>query len=360
VQKNYAWIFLRKGWNEPNKEEFTRIVGEILASLIPNLSKSNKTYRLRLFNKQVENNGSSFADIGLAVIKYAGTLEYEAPLIRCLVGKDNCIFFIQRLNTYEFPHYSIHDPTEIILQFSSRAHIFLGYKLHLHEMEDYILLKGRHNCILNCGLCCDGSCQTKSPLLGGLYCKGLTTVGKFCMYHLLEIPLPQENSICREYYCGAMHDIIETSGNSFGCMIDHFTPHYGFERMEEFFRLFNEIHAKKNDGQQELVEKVSEKQQRSVEIEQYWNGVHGIQVVFARYSQTNQKEIEKLEFLLGHNEFQKINQIISQSSLFKLEDRNALTERLNQMDVWLNNYQKRKEAELVESVSPCFNRAVME
>jgi hypothetical protein len=360
VKKNYAWLFLRKGWSDPNKVEFTRIVGEILTSLIPMLSKSNSTYRLRLFHKHVENNGSSFADIGLAVVKYAGTFDYEAPIVRCLIGGDNCLFFLQKLNIYEFPLFSIHDPTKIILQFSSRAHVYLSNKLQLSENEDYILLKGRHNCILNCGMCCDGSCQTKSPLLGGLYCKGLTTVGKFCMYQLLGIPLPNENSICKEYFCGAMHDITETSGNSYGCMIDHFTPNYGLEKMEEFFSLFNEIQAKIQEKETDSIVKISIKQQRSKEIEQYWNGVRGIQVVFARYSQTSPIEIEKLEFLLGHNEFKKIHQIIAKSSLFKPEDRHELTKGLDQMDAWLDIYQKRKDAELTESAVPCYNREVIE
>jgi hypothetical protein len=367
MNKNYCWFFFQKPFNNTDYLKLKNIIEDFINThtLIALRKIEGYQFSLQSTNHQFKTlkdheQYSSIQmceiwyDCSITIDKIFGDFTYSVPLIRILFGFDNIIMYLNRLNPNEFK--IIMESSVPITQFSllqSKIDNFLQDYFKLQKNEDYLEIDGFHYCVLNCGDCCDCSVHTRSPLLGGQYCKYLTSVGYFCMHRLLNPPQIPHDQVCIDYFCGDLCGLEWESINELqkykwiGTQLRKFQPMYGQDEMQEFFDIYYKIKAHTED------EKITNVAQRAKEIDIYTESIKNLLLFLQDLSLTetsieSKKTIDKIVFLAERSEFSRSQEAIQRSNTISQDAKDILSNLIGKLIGWQLIYQKRKGKDVME------------
>lgn len=308
---NFVWFFLRNKLSETQVTEVKQYFIEIISKIIPDIRQSFPEYSFYLYNSKEEfdlkgDKKEDWTEIGIKIERVKGTYAYRKPLFRGFFGINNFLVYLNKLNPTVFPKIMTDDRTrEIMEKIGVLLHRYVINEYKMTEYSDFFMTQGFHNCILNCATCCDASEHSRLPLEGGLYCKAMTNIGRFCLYKLFDIPLREGYDICDEYYCCDINNPISNCrSNLIGCQLSSFIPEYQQEDMDEFFSLMNRVHNIKNPTC--IPESILNSTRRSKEIDLYWKLVEDMKDIMIEYKSDEDIFYQEFAELFNHNEFKKL------------------------------------------------------
>jgi hypothetical protein len=259
--------------------------------------------RENISRKKIPNDSGCF-ELGIEIVKQMDDFKYKFPILRVLMGINNIMLYINRINRYTFPNLKNTDIYPKILEkYSIILENFYINDLNFVNGETIIMISGFHNCFLNCGECCDGADRTKSPLEGGMYCKALTNIGNLCMYQLSNLEYPEENTICREFFCGDIQCSNDLNVENLGCQVRKFITEYSKKDMDEFFNNFRKIKTKK-------LHDILNSSQRSDEINKYWGSINKIIEISKLKGQKDTIFFNKFLYSLGVYNFDNCMEVL--------------------------------------------------
>ena len=239
MENNYSWFFFRRILKKGTIQRIFMFLDNNLKEINQDLKKNYPIYDFRQYNNVIRSVKLRKADLnyieaGIHIIKKIGNFEQIKQILRIFIGKNNLVVYLEKIYPNEYPEvFASEFLSDILKKLSDKMVLYLENKLKIKSIQNYILISGYHCCMLNCGECCDGSDHTKSGLLGGLYCKGMTNIGKFCSYRLFGLEIPVKGHICQDYYCGDLENPFQSDVVPIGCSLKRFIPKYTDKDMEE-------------------------------------------------------------------------------------------------------------------------------
>jgi hypothetical protein len=354
---NFAWIIFRKQFSPGYQAKFhefftTQLKADLMEfqSRIPeNINKEysidnyNHTYRITE-KKMVQD----ILEIGLFILINQGIFTYRQPFFRVLIGLDSILFYFQRVDLTQFGFIFTNNAyIELISRFTQEKlhqfQTFLEKELQSKNKRDFRIIAGDHSCWLNCGGCCDGADHTRSPLLGGRYCKALTPVGNFCLYRLFSPARSPEHPVCAEYRCGLLQN--PYGEEAFGTEVYRFPPAFNAWEREELFTIMDAV------DRGEPIEQVFSRMSRTQEVDHYFAITERIQFLLEELhtaaldnSRINQF-IEAFLFALSRNYPADCRALIAQYRA-DLEERGPVADRLGEtlygFEAWLEQFSYRR------------------
>ncbi|MBD3352216.1 MAG: hypothetical protein GF364_12075 [Candidatus Lokiarchaeota archaeon] len=352
--QNFSWFFLKAILSKKKMTELKLFISHKIKEIIDKLRKEQQDKDLRYYNVDnkydlKEINSSNWLEIGIQYIKKIGNYEHLKPLIRIIIGENNFVMFIQQLNADIFPQLSRWEELSLIIsQIEHLLEDFIITHFRLEKRRDYLLFHGHHNCVLNCGGCCNGREHTMHPLQGGLYCKAQTNIGKFCLYKLFNVDLPPGHEICNDYYCYEISLEARNDPKILGCYLKRFIPHYSQSDINEFFKIINSI--TKSKDKRTAIKKIVEKTYKSDEIDLFWSKVNKLKKIMKKYVKIYPTVVKNLNSKLSRNQFERCLEILQKkennlsnspkNSQFK-QDIELMRNYLASLIKWKQMYNKR-------------------
>jgi hypothetical protein len=335
---NYVWVFFRKPLTLAQSHELEVFFQTIFKSWEEIFAKIQPKFTYLRYNIQYQHEKSKTDELGVALQRIEGEECLKQPLIRVFFGTDNLIIFRQRIDSIRYPILARYDEYEIFFQeMKEKILQYLQQSWEYKKSNDFIEISGHHSCLLNCGKCCDGSDFTRSPLLGGRYCKAITTVGDLCLYRLYNPSLPSEDPVCGEYLCGMCQSTVDPEHKGTGCGLYAFTPEFDAADREEFFDLMGKI-ARKED-----ITLTSTFQTRAAEVEQY----HIITALFEERLKPIQNELPKFVegflFALSRHYIDNCESLLKQNKDQLGVHYERLADALEGYTYWFDRYNNRRK-----------------
>ncbi len=338
---NFRWYF----FEEPLKEfNYNLILNGALIILPPlvermnlNLQKISDESTFCLEKESHIYEDTEYCKISLSIEKVIGDFSYSNPWIVVLLGKDTLLCYWEQIRMEEF--FTNLKAIESIInldffkQFIDTFNSFMENEIAKSSIQKPLIIEGRHHCYLNCGMCCDGQDKTRSPMLGGQYCKALTDIGKFCLCYLRG--LPPDHNVCVDYTCGLLQEPEWDSQIVYGCKIKHFLPRYDDHLRIEFINfmrkyykiLLNYSYGPKYDEflpqplQNTLkinpeLESLLEPLPRSLEINAYWDAISYFQTHLKKLKEISpqfyREFYKELKFRMARNQIKKVGVLIEE------------------------------------------------
>lgn len=318
---NFTWFFLREKLPDAKRSQIKSRFRDLSGDLVSRLDEKYPQYGFFRYNSADEfdlvgEQKPKWTEIGIKIERTEGTYAYNKPLIRGFFGLNNFLVYLNKLDPTVFPKIMLDDTTrKMIKQIEVNLHAFLSDEFDLAEFRDFINADGFHNCILNCATCCDASEHSCLPLEGGVYCKALSSVGRFCMHKLFGIPTPDGYEICEEYYCSDVKNPVSYQrSNLMGCQLHCFIPEYTQKDMDEFFNFYNSI--RRLEKKDSIPESILNSTRRGQEICLFWRLVNTVKDIMMKYKEKKGTFYQEFANLFNHNEYKKLME--------KLEDPRTL------------------------------------
>lgn len=359
MQINFYWLFLRKKLDITQVEilntkisAYLDVIAHDLQSKYPfkfMVKASDSGQKGTLQSQEAvtsslhkQNSSVTIRDsvLILQIISEFGDFVYIHDVLYLFLGYNNCLCLLNLTDSQNFPDFyafeNEHVLSDLILNIGEKLKFLLENELEVPE-NDIFEAKGFHGCVLGCGDCCDFGKFTLSPLIGGMYCPGVTEAGKICLYYFFGYP--PIDKVCEQYNCHKTQDLFVSESRNIGALLEKFIPEYPQEDIDELF-LSVETYRNTKDINQAIrcVRKYEEVKEYSIVSNQLMDIIEKIDPMKS-YS-------EKILLALAHNDLVKArnytDDLLRTANSAAKDQKDLIRHLFDRLTKWKTTFEQRK------------------
>jgi hypothetical protein len=276
----------------------------------------------------------------LQIISEFGDFTYIHDVLYVFLGFNNFLCLLNLTDSQNFPDfYYFENETalfDLILNIGDRLKFLLENDLKIAE-NDIFEAKGFHGCVLGCGDCCDFGKFTLSPLIGGMYCPGVTEAGKICLYYFFGYP--PIDKVCEQYNCHKTQDLFVSESRNIGALLEKFIPEFLQDDIDELF-LSVETYRDTKDLNQAI--KCTKKYE---EIKEYSVVSNQLMDIIEKIDPQKQYS-EKILLALAHNDLVKARNfseyLLNIGTSVAKDQRDLIHQLFDRLTRWKAKFEQRK------------------